>query len=295
MTEIKKVGVLGCGLMGSGIAQVCAQSGYEVVVRDIEQGIIDAWFRKIEKFWHKSVEKGKISSEDVKSFSARLKGTTEMNGLKGCDLVIEVLPEDIDLKRETFQLLDKIVDVSTIIASNTSSLSITEMAAFFSSPGRFIGMHFFNPVPLMKLVEIVKSIVTDNEVLETAFEFVKSLGKVGIAAKDNCGFIVNLLLIPYVFDAIRAFENGVGSIEDIDNGMKLGAGHPMGPFSLADLVGLDTAYKIGGVMFDEYKEARYAPPSILKKMVQCGYLGRKTGKGFYDYAKDPAKVNDLNF
>lgn len=295
MAEIKKVGVLGCGLMGSGIAQVCAQSDYEVVMRDIEQGIIDAGLRKIEKFWHKSVEKGKISPEDVKSFSARLKGTTEMNDLKGCDLVIEVLPEDIDLKKDTFQSLDKIVSPLTIIASNTSSLSITEMAAFVSKPERFIGLHFFNPVPVMKLVEIVKTIMTENEVIETASEFVKSLGKIGIAAKDNCGFIVNLLLIPYVFDAIRAFEKGIGSIEDIDNGMKLGAGHPMGPLTLADLVGLDTAYKIGCVMFEEYKEPRYAAPNLLKKMVLSGYIGRKAGKGFYDYRQDPPMVSDLNF
>jgi 3-hydroxybutyryl-CoA dehydrogenase len=295
MEEIKKVGVLGCGLMGSGIAQVCAQAGFRTIVREIDQKFIDAGFQRIEKFWLKSVEQGKMTAEDIGNFKGKLKGTTEMGDLKECELIIEAVPEELDVKRETFQLLDKVVSRSAIIASNTSSLSITEMATFVSNPKRFIGMHFFNPVPLMKLVEVVKTILTDKAVLETALNFMKSIGKVGTVAKDNSGFIVNLLLVPYVFDAIRAFEKGVGSIEDIDNAMKLGAGHPMGPFTLADMVGLDTSYKIGCIMFEEYKESRYAPPTLLKKMVFSGFLGVKTGKGFYDYSQSPPKLNDLNF
>lgn len=295
MREIKKVGILGCGLMGSGIAQVCAQGGYKTVVRDVEQKFLDTGFQKIQKFWQKSVGEGKITAEDTKNFMAKLTGTTDIGQMKDCDLIIEAAPEEIELKKEVFQSLDKVVSPSAIIASNTSSLGITEMATFISNPGRFIGLHFFNPVPLMKLVEIVETIVTKKEVLETASNFVKSLGKISIAAKDNCGFVVNLLLVPFVFDAIRAFERRIGSIEDIDNGMKLGAGHPMGPFTLADLVGLDTAYKIGCIMFDEYKEPRYAPPTLLKKMVFAGYLGVKSGRGFYDYSQKPPKVSDLNF
>lgn len=295
MKEIKKVGVLGCGLMGSGIAQVCAEAGYETIVREVEQRFIDNGFKKIEGLWKKNVEKGKATAESVAAARAKLIGTTDLNQLKDCDLVIDALPEEIAIKKEMFKALAAVVPPTTIIASNTSSLSVTEMATFPSHPERFIGMHFFNPVPVMKLVEVVKTIVTAPENLDTAFNFVKSLGKVGIAAKDNCGFIVNLLLVPYIFDAIRIFEKGQAAIEDIDQAMRFGAGYPMGPFALTDLVGLDTAYKIGCVMYEENKEARYAPPSLLKKMVLMGYYGMKSGKGFYDYSQTPPKPTEFNF
>ena len=295
MKEIKKVGVLGCGLMGSGIAQVCAEAGYETIVREVEQRFIDNGFKKIEGFWKKNVEKGKATQESVAAAKSKLIGITDLSRLKDCDLVIDALPEELAIKKEVFKALDGIVSSSTIIASNTSSLSVTEMATFVSNPQRFIGMHFFNPVPVMKLVEVAKTIVTAQENLDAAFSFVKSLGKVDIAAKDNCGFIVNLLLIPYVFDAISMFEKGHASIEDIDKAMRFGAGYPMGPFALTDLVGLDTAYKIGCIMYEENKEARYAPPGLLKKMVLMGYYGMKTGKGFYDYSQTPPKPTALNF
>jgi len=295
MKEIKKVGVLGCGLMGSGIAQVCAEAGYETIVREVEQRFIDNGFKKIEGFWKKNVEKGKATPESVAAAKSKLIGITDLSRLKDCDLVIDALPEELAIKKEVFKALDGIVSSSTIIASNTSSLSVTEMATFVSNPQRFIGMHFFNPVPVMKLVEVAKTIVTAQENLDAAFSFVKSLGKVDIAAKDNCGFIVNLLLIPYVFDAISMFEKGHASIEDIDKAMRFGAGYPMGPFALTDLVGLDTAYKIGNIMYEENKEARYAPPGLLKKMVLMGYYGMKTGKGFYDYSQTPPKPTALNF
>lgn len=295
MKEINKVGILGCGLMGSGIAQICAEAGYETIVREVEQRFIDNGFKKIEGFWKKNVEKGKATPESVAAAQAKLIGTTDLSRLKDCDLVIDALPEELAIKKEVFKALDGIVSSSTIIATNTSSLSVTEMATFVSHPQRFIGMHFFNPVPVMKLVEVAKTIVTAEENLDAAFNFVKSLGKVGIAAKDNCGFIVNLLLIPYLFAAITIFENGQASIEDIDQAMRFGAGHPMGPLALTDLIGLDTAYKIGCVMYEENKEGRYAPPSLLKKMVLMGYYGTKSGKGFYDYAQSPPKPTELNF
>lgn len=295
MKEIKKVGVMGCGLMGSGIAQVCAEAGFETIVREIEQRFIDNGFKKIEDLWKKGVEKGKVTAEGVAAARTKLAGTTDLGQMKDCDLVIDALPEEIAIKKDVFKALDAIVPASTIIASNTSSLSVTEMATFASHPERFIGMHFFNPVPVMKLVEVVKTIVTAEENLDAAFKFVQSLGKVGIAAKDNCGFIVNLLLVPYIFDAIRIFETGQAGIEDIDQAMRFGAAYPMGPFALSDLVGLDTAYKIGGIMYEENKEARYAPPGLLKKMVLMGYYGRKTGKGFYDYSQTPPKPTELNF
>lgn len=290
--EIKKVGVIGCGLMGSGIAQVCAEAGYDVIVREVEQKFLDKGLGGIGKLLSKNVEKGKITEERKNEVLARIKGTTSLDDLKGCDIIIEAIIEDLKVKQEIFGELHKLCGEGTIFASNTSSLCITDIAAT-SRPDRFLGLHFFNPVPVMKLVEVVKTIATSEDTFNRAFDFAKSTGKVPIATKDNSGFIVNLLLVPYLLDAIRAFETGVGTVEDIDNGMKLGCAHPMGPFSLLDFVGLDTTYYIAEIMFKEYREKRYAPPPLLKRMVSSGYYGRKSGKGFYDYTKGDIPVVNI--
>jgi len=282
---IKKVGVLGCGLMGSGIAQVSATAGYEVTVLEQEQKFLDKGFSGIEKSLSKFAEKGTLK-EPVETIRGRLKGTTNAQSLADCDIVIEAIIENLAEKRKTFSLLDGIVKKDAIFASNTSSISITEVAAATKRPDRFVGLHFFNPVPLMKLVEVVRTIATSNEAFETAYQFGQSLGKVPVRTSDKTGFVVNRLLVPYLLDAIRAYEEGVGSIPDIDNAMKLGCGYPMGPFTLLDFVGLDTTYYITEVMFDEFKERRFASPPLLKRLVMAGWYGRKTGKGFYDYA-DP--------
>ncbi|HMF89142.1 MAG TPA: 3-hydroxyacyl-CoA dehydrogenase family protein [Candidatus Angelobacter sp.] len=291
--QIKKVGVLGCGLMGSGIAQVAATAGYDVTVLEQEQKFLDKGFAGIEKSLAKFAEKGTIK-EPVDTIRARLKGTTDRNALKDCDFVIEAIIENVEEKKKMFSALDGIVKKEAIFASNTSSISITEVAAATKRPERFIGLHFFNPVPLMKLVEVVRSIATSDQAFETAFEFGKSLGKVPVRTSDKTGFIVNRLLVPYLLDAIRAYEEGVGSIPDIDNAMKLGCGYPMGPFTLLDFVGLDTTYYITHVMFDEFKERRFASPPLLKRLVMAGWYGRKTGKGFYDYT-DPSNPAPLKF
>jgi 3-hydroxybutyryl-CoA dehydrogenase len=291
--KIEKVGVLGCGLMGSGIAQVCIQAGYRTVVREIEQRFLDKGFDVIRKNLSRSVEKGKISKEDEDRALSLLSGTLELNDLADCDLIIEAVVEDLKVKNEMFHALDRICPERTIFASNTSSLTIMAMAAVTQRQDRFCGLHFFNPVPVMKLVEVVKTIATSQQTIETAFGFCKSIGKVPILAKDNSGFIVNLLLVPYLLDAIRALEQGVASIEDIDNGMKLGCNHPMGPLTLLDFVGLDTTYNIANIMFEEYREKRYAPPPLLRKMVLAGYYGRKSGKGFYDYTGEKPVPMDL--
>jgi 3-hydroxybutyryl-CoA dehydrogenase len=283
--QIKKVGVLGCGLMGSGIAQVAATAGYDVAVLEQEQKFLDKGFAGIEKSLAKFAEKGTIK-EPVEAIRGRMKGTTDRNALKDCDIIIEAIIENVEEKKKMFAALDGIVKKDSIFASNTSSISITEVAAATKRPERFVGLHFFNPVPLMKLVEVVRTIATKDDVFEAAFEFGKSLGKVPVRTSDKTGFIVNRLLVPYLLDAIRAYEEGVGSIPDIDNAMKLGCGYPMGPFTLLDFVGLDTTYYITHVMFEEFKERRFASPPLLKRLVMAGWYGRKTGKGFYDYT-DP--------
>lgn len=291
--KIQKVGVLGCGLMGSGIAQVCAQAGYETIVREIEQGFIDKGFGAVEKNLSRAVEKGRMTPEEKDKTWSLLKGTLDLEDLKECDLIIEAVVEDLNLKNEVYSALDMLCSDRTIFASNTSSLTIMAMAAATQRQDRFCGLHFFNPVPVMKLVEVVKTIATSQETIDTCFEFCKSIGKVPILAKDNSGFIVNLLLVPYLLDAIRALEQGVASIEDIDNGMRLGCNHPMGPLTLLDFVGLDTTYNIANIMFEEYREKRYAPPPLLRKMVLAGYYGRKSGKGFYDYTSEKPVPVDL--
>ena len=281
---IKKVGVLGCGLMGSGIAQVAAQAGYDVVVREVEQKFLDKGLGGIQKSLGKFVEKGKMQQADMDACVGRLKGTTSLQDLAGCDIVIEAIIENAQLKRETYTELDKIVKPEAIFASNTSSLTVTELSMATARPKQFVGLHFFNPVPLMKLVEVVRTILTTDDAFNTAYEFAKSLGKDPVSCRDNSGFIVNRLLVPYILDAIRAYEEGVGSIEDIDKAMVLGCNHPMGPFTLLDFVGLDTTYYITHVMYEEYQEKRFASPPLLRRMVLAGKFGRKTGSGFYDYS-----------
>jgi 3-hydroxybutyryl-CoA dehydrogenase len=295
MMEIKKVGVLGCGLMGSGIAQVAASAGCTVVVREVSQDLLDRGFKGIDKSLGKFVEKGKMTAEEKDAITGRLSGTTTDEQLADCDIIIEVIVENLAVKRETFAKLDAICKPETIFASNTSSLSVTEMMTSTSDERqrRFIGMHFFNPVPLMKLVEVIRTILTDPEVFETAVAFGEKLGKVPVRTTDRTGFIVNRLLVPYLLDAVRALEEGVGSIVDIDNAMKLGCGHPMGPLTLLDFVGLDTTYYIANIMFDEFREKRFASPPLLKRMVLAGLYGRKNGRGFYDYS-DPANPTPMS-
>ncbi len=285
--QIKKVGVLGCGLMGSGIAQVSASAGFEVLVLEQEQKFLDKGFAGIEKSLAKFAEKGNITAQQKDEIRSRLRGTTNNRDLADRDLIIEAIIEDLEEKRKVYAALDAIVKKEAIFASNTSSLSITELMTATMRPERFVGLHFFNPVPLMKLVEVVRTIATADEVYETAFDFAKKLGKVPVRTSDKTGFIVNRLLVPYLLDAIRAYEEGAGSIPDIDNAMKLGCGHPMGPFTLLDFVGLDTTYYITKVMYEEFKERRFASPSLLRRMVLAGWYGRKSGKGFYDYS-DPS-------
>ena len=289
---IKRVGVLGCGLMGSGIAQVSAVAGYPTVVKEVADDFLKKGMASIEKSLGKFVEKQTITAEKRNETLSQLKGTTKFEDLADCDIVIEAITENIQLKRETYATIDKIVKPSAIFASNTSSLVITEMMTATKRVDRFIGMHFFNPVPLMKLVEVVGTITTSKDVLDEAMKFAASLGKVPIRTSDRSGFIVNRLLVPYLLDAVRALEEGVGSVEDIDKGMKLGCGYPMGPFTLLDFVGLETTYYIANIMFEEFREKRFAPPPLLKRLVLAGHHGKKTGRGFYDYS-DPANPRPL--
>lgn len=293
MSDIKRVGVLGSGLMGSGIAQVAAAAGYETVVRDVTQPILDKAKAGIDKSLAKFVEKGKLPAADKDAALKRLSFTTTTADLKTCDIVVEAVTEDLEVKNALWKELDALCGAGTIFASNTSSLTIAAMAAATTRSDRFVGLHFFNPVPLMQLVEVVRTVTTSEETFKRAFTFARSLGKEAVAAKDNSGFIVNLLLVPYLLDAIRAVEHGVGSVSDIDKAMQLGCGYPMGPLTLLDFVGLDTTYKIAEIMFAEYKEQKYAPPPLLKRMVLAGMYGKKSGKGFYDYSGTPPVVSNL--
>ena len=293
MTDTGRVGVLGCGLMGSGIAQVAAAAGYETIVRDVSQEIWERARGGIEKSLAKLVEKGKLAATDRDAALKRLAFTTTTGDLKDCDIVLEAVTEDLVLKNALWSELDRLCGPRTIFASNTSSLTIAAMAAATRRADRVVGLHFFNPVPLMQLVEVVRTVTTSEETFGRAFAFAKSLGKEPVAAKDSSGFIVNLLLVPYLLDAIRAVERGVASVPDVDKAMQLGCGHPMGPLTLLDFVGLDTTYRIAEIMFTEYRETRYAPPPLLKRMVLAGMTGRKGGKGFYDYSVNPPRVADL--
>ena len=293
MTDNARVGVLGCGLMGSGIAQAAAAAGYETIVRDVSQEIWERARGGIEKSLAKFVEKGKLAAADRDATLKRLAFTTATGDLKDCDIILEAVTEDLALKNALWSELDRLCGPRTIFASNTSSLTIAAMAAATRRADRVIGLHFFNPVPLMQLVEVVRTVTTSEETFHRAFAFAKSLGKEPVAAKDSSGFIVNLLLVPYLLDAIRAVERGVGSVPDIDKAMQLGCGHPMGPLTLLDFVGLDTTYRIAEIMFTEYRETRYAPPPLLRRMVLAGMTGRKGGKGFYDYSANPPRVADL--
>lgn len=293
MSDIQTVGVIGCGLMGRGIAQVSAAAGYETIVREVSDELLQAGLTAIRKQLDRAVEKGKLEATDRDATLGRLRGTVSLEDLADCDLIIEAIVEDIEVKKDLFGALDRQCPASTIFASNTSSLTVTEMGASTERPDRFVGLHFFNPVPIMKLVEVVRTGATSDATFNRAFAFARSVGKVPIACTDNSGFVVNRLLVPYMLDAIRAYEEGIGSIEDIDTGMKLGCGYPMGPFILGDFVGLDTLYYIAEIMFDEYREKRFAPPPLLKRMYLAGYHGRKAGKGFYDYSGDEPVVSEF--
>jgi 3-hydroxybutyryl-CoA dehydrogenase len=293
MGAIRRVGVLGCGLMGRGIAQIAALSGCDTIVREIDAQFNEKGRSAIEGSLDKFVEKGKLSTNDRDATLGRLHFTTKVGDLEDRELIVEAVTEDLEIKNALWKSLDEICPEPTIFASNTSSLTIAAMAAVTKRPDRFVGLHFFNPVPLMKLVEVVRTVTTSQETFDRAMTFAKALGKEPIAAKDSSGFIVNLLLVPYLIDAIRAVEAGVGSVPDIDKGMVLGTGHPMGPLTLLDFVGLDTTYKIAEIMFDEYRETRYAPPPLLKRMVLAGWYGKKSGKGFYDYSTNPPSVSNL--
>ena len=281
--DIKTVGVLGCGLMGSGIAQVCATAGYKTIVREVEEGFLNKGLGRVQKFLSDGVEKGKVTQEARDKTLANLSGTTTFDALGECDLIIEAIIENVQEKAKAFTALEAVVPEHTIFCSNTSSLCITELAARTTRADRFAGLHFFNPVPLMKLVEVIRALTTSDETYRDVFAFAQSLGKEPITAPDRPGFIVNRLLVPYLLDAIRSYEHGLGTVEDIDKGMKLGTGYPMGPFTLLDFVGLDTTYYIANIMFEEYREPAYAPPPLLKRMVLAGRLGKKSGQGFYKY------------
>jgi len=293
--EIRKVGVVGCGLMGSGIAQVAAAAGFPTVVREVTTDLLDKGLASIEKSLKKLAEKGTLTADQAASALGRLKPTLKLEDFADCDLVIEAVVENLDRKKEVFRELDRIVRPEAVFASNTSSLSITEMMTSTRRAPRFLGMHFFNPVPLMRLVEVVKTVVSEPPVVELGLAYARQVGKTPILTSDRAGFIVNRLLVPYLLDAVRALEEGFGSIEDIDNGMKLGCNHPMGPLTLLDFVGIETTYYIAEILFDEYREKRFAPPPLMKRMVMAGMYGRKSGKGFYDYAdpKNPRPNNLL--
>jgi 3-hydroxybutyryl-CoA dehydrogenase len=281
--QIKTVGVLGCGLMGSGIAQVCAAAGYKTIVREVDDSVLQKGLGRVKKFLDDGVTKGKVTPEARDKTFGNLSGTTTFEAMKDCDVVVEAIIENLDEKRAVYAALETVVSNHTILLSNTSSLCVTELAASTKRPDRFGGLHFFNPVPIMKLVEVVRALTTSDETYQAVFGFAQSLGKEPITAPDRPGFIVNRLLVPYLLDAVRCYENGLGTLEDLDKAMKLGCGYPMGPFTLLDFVGLDTTYYIANIMFEEFRESVYAPPPLLKRMVLAGRLGRKSGQGFYKY------------
>lgn len=293
MSEIRTVGVLGCGLMGAGIAQVCASAGLDTIVREAHAEPLERGMAALARTLDGAVQRERITAEERAAIDARLRPTTALADLAGCDFVIEAVTEDLALKQEVWQAVDAIVQPDAIFASNTSSLTIAAMAAATQRPDRFVGLHFFNPAPAMQLVEVVRTVMTSDAAFERTMAFARALGKQPVAAKDHSGFIVNLLLMPYLFDAIHAVERGVASVEDIDTALRLGAGHPMGPLTLADFIGLDTLVKIGEAMYAEHLEARYGPPPLLKRMVLAGLHGRKSGRGFYDYAATPPTVTPL--
>ena len=293
MNSIARVGVLGCGLMGSGIAQAAASAGFTTVARDVAAPFLEKGRAGILKSMGRLVEKGKLTAADRDAASARLSFTTDLAALRDCDIIIEAVTEDLALKNDLWRELDGLCPPPTIFASNTSSLTIAAMASATRRPDRFVGLHFFNPVPLMPLVEVVQTITTSQETLERAFGFARALGKEAVAATDNPGFIVNLLLVPYLLDAARALERGIASTADLDRAMQLGCGHPMGPLALLDYIGLDTVVRIADIMFDAYREPRYAAPPLLQRMVIAGFFGRKSGRGFYDYSVDPPVPSEL--
>ena len=286
MVDIERVGVVGCGLMGSGIAEIAAKANFDVVVREVNDDLIEAGRDRIRSSLDRAVERQKLTVADRDAAWGRLRFSTELSDLADRHLVIEAIVEEIGAKNELFSALDDLCGPKTIFASNTSSLAITDMSAATGRPDRMVGLHFFNPVPVMELVEVVRTIATSDEVFRAAYSFAEALGKKPITAKDNSGFVVNLLLVPYMLDAIRQLERGVASMEDIDRAMTLGLGYPMGPFTLCDFIGIDTIYRISEIMFEEYREARYAPPPLLKRVVSMGRFGRKTGQGFYDWSGD---------
>ncbi len=293
MTTINTVGIVGAGLMGSGIAQTAATAGLPTVVRDVSDAAIAKGKAAIEQSLGKFVEKGKLTAAQREAALGKLEFTTDLGRVASSDLIIEAVFEDLEVKNGLWKELDKVAPAATIFASNTSSLTIAAMAAATKRPDRFVGLHFFSPVQLMALVEVVRTVTTSADTFAAAFAFAKRIGKEPISAKDSAGFVVNLLLVPYMLDAVRALERGVGSVEDIDKGMKLGCNHPMGPFTLLDFTGLDICHNAAEIMFKEYRETRYAPPSLLKRLVLLGYLGRKTGRGFYDYSTNPPQPADL--
>ena len=295
MAEIRTVAVVGCGLMGSGIAEVAARAGYETLVREVSQDLLDDGLGRIRRSLDRAVERGKLEAETRDRALERIHGTTSIDELREADLAIEAIVENLDVKKELFAALDDVLGEDALLASNTSSLTITEMAAATRRADRFVGLHFFNPVPVMKLVEVVRTIATGEATFERARAFVESLGKEPIQARDASGFIVNRLLVPYMLDSIRALEQGLGSVVDIDKGMVLGTGHPMGPFTLADFVGIDTLFRIAEIMYEEYAETRFAPPPLLRRMVTLGRFGRKAGRGFYDYSGDAPVPMSLEF
>jgi 3-hydroxybutyryl-CoA dehydrogenase len=290
MSSIKKVGVVGCGLMGSGIAQAAATAGFDTVVRDVAEPLLERGRAGITKSLGRLVERGKLPTETREAALSRLRFVTQLSQLRECDIVIEAVTEELELKNSVWDELDRVCGPKTIFASNTSSLTIASMANSTSRADRFVGLHFFNPVPMMPLVEVVRTDTTSGETLQRAFAFARALGKEPVAAVDRPGFIVNLLLVPFLLDAVRALERGAASTQDIDRAMQLGCGHPMGPLSLLDFIGLDTVVRIGDIMLDAYGEDRYGAPPLLRRMVAAGHHGKKSGRGFYDYSTDPPTV-----